>query len=260
MEYEDLRLEGRGGVAVVTLDAPQKMNALTPGMRRSLLRLRDDLGRDDGVRVVVVTGAGRGFCSGADLSASRERPGRYERLQLLGPDFGSEVFFTLDKPVIAAVNGPAVGAGFSLALSCDIRLASEAARFGAVFVLRALTPDCGITYWLPRMVGMSRAMELMLTGRIIDAAEALRLGLVSRVLPPDELMPAALELAERIAAQPPVSVELSKRMVYRRIRGEVDRAVEIETYANRVARSTEDHAAAVRAFLEKRPPPRFTGC
>ena len=127
-------------------------------------------------------------------------------------------------------------------------------------MLRALTPDCGITYWLPRMVGMSRAMELMLTGRIIDAAEALRLGLVSRVLPPDELMPAALELAERIAAQPPVSVELSKRMVYRRIRGEVDRAVEIETYANRVARSTEDHAAAVRAFLEKRPPPRFTGC
>ena len=112
MEYEDLRLEGRGGVAVVTLDAPQKMNALTPGMRRSLLRLRDDLGRDDGVRVVVVTGAGRGFCSGADLSASRERPGRYERLQLLGPDFGSEVFFTLDKPVIAAVNGPAVGPVF----------------------------------------------------------------------------------------------------------------------------------------------------
>jgi len=266
MAYEDLLLEKRDdGVAVLTLNVPEKLNAITRAMSMNLPLATAELARDDDVRVVVVTGAGRGFCSGADVSmmagrgASGEIPPRQQRLMVTGePHY--DVFPRLEKPVIAAINGACVGGGLSLALSCDIRLASEKARFGVAQVARALVPDFGLTYYLPVAVGLSNALQLMFTAELIDAAEALRLGLVSRVVPPDELMPAALELAERIAAQPPVSVELSKRMVYRRIRGEVDRAVEIETYANRVARSTEDHAAAVRAFLEKRPPPRFTGC
>jgi 2-(1,2-epoxy-1,2-dihydrophenyl)acetyl-CoA isomerase len=260
MSYEDLLLEKEEGIATITLSAPQKMNALTVGMRKSLLRVADEIADDDEVRAVIVTGAGRGFCAGADLSgAGAGEPSRRQRLEMLGPSWAAEAFFPLDKPVIAAINGACVGAGFSLALSMDIRIASEAAKFGAVFVLRGLTPDCGITYWLPRMVGMSKAMELMFTGEIIDAAEAERLGLVSKVVPPGELMGSARELASKIVAQPPISVELSKRMVYRARRDDYARQIELETLANRICSGTEDSREAVRAFFEKRAPARFRG-
>jgi len=260
MTYEDLLLEKRDGVATITLNAPDKMNALTSGMRRSLLRVVGDIAGDDDVRVVIVTGVGRGFCSGADLSGGGGvEPSRQQRLEFLGSSFGAEAFFKMDKPVIAAINGACVGAGFSLALSMDIRIASEAARFGAVFVHRGLVPDCGITYWLPQTVGMSRALELMFTGELIGAAEAERLGIVSRVVPPEELMDAAGELATRIAQQPPISVELSKRMVYRGVSDSVAQQIELETGAQRVCSGSEDNREAVRAFLEKRPQPKFKG-
>jgi len=258
--YEDLILEKKDGIATVTLNAPDKMNALTAGIRKSLRQVSDDLAADDDVRVVIVTGAGRGFCAGGDLSGGgAAEPTRQQLIEFLGPDHGAHAFFTLDKPVIAAVNGACVGAGLSLALSADIRIASEVARFGAVFVLRGFSPDCGITYWLPRTVGIARALELMFTGDIIDAAEAKRLGIVSRVVPPDDLMKAARELADRIAQQAPFSVELTKRMVYRGLRDGWDRQVEVETIANRITAQTEDHREAVRAFFEKRPQPKFTG-
>ena len=259
MEYEDLLLEKRDGIATITLNVPEKMNALTIGMRKSLLLVVDEIARDDEVRVVIVTGAGRSFCSGADLSGAGGEQSRYQRLAFLGPSYGAEAFFTLEKPVIAAINGACVGAGFSLALSMDIRIVSEAARFGAVFVLRGLVPDCGITYWLPSIVGMSKAMELMFTGEIIGAAEAERIGLVSKVVPPDELMDAANELAQRIIQQPPISVEMSKRLVYRRVKDAVSRQIELETGAHRVCIESEDYREAVRAFLEKRPQPEFKG-
>ena len=259
MDYEDLLLEKKDGIATITLNAPDKMNALTIEMRKSLLLAVDDVAEDDEVRVVIVTGAGRGFCSGADLSRGGGDVSRKQRLAFLGPNFGSEAFYKLGKPVIGAINGASVGAGFSLALSMDIRIASEAARFGAVFISRALVPDCGITYFLPRIAGMSKAMELMLTGEIIGAEEAKRLGIVSKVVPPDDLMTTTHELASKIIQQAPLSVELSKRLVYRGIEDDIARQIELETLGNNITGHSEDHRGAVRAFLEKKPQPKFKG-
>ena len=260
MTYEDLLLEIEDGIATVTLNAPDKMNALTIGIRKSLVQVCDDLAVDDDVRVVIVTGAGRGFCAGGDLSGGGgAEPTRQQRIEFLGPDHAAHTLFTLDKPVIAAVNGACVGAGLSLALSADIRIASEGARFGAVFVLRGFSPDCGITYWLPRVVGTAKALEMMFTGDIVSAAEAKSLGIVSQVVPPDDLMKTAHELAGRIAQQAPFSVELTKRMAYRGHRDGWDRQIEVESIANPITAQTEDHREAVRAFFEKRPQPKFTG-
>jgi len=262
MPYEHLILEKNDGIATVTLNAPDKMNALTIEMRKSLIQIRGELTDDDDIRVVIVTGAGRGFCSGADMvgrTGGDVLPSRRERLMPIGPGYGSDTFFTIDKPVIAAINGACAGAGLSLALSMDIRIAAENARFGAVFVRRGLVPDCGITHWLPSTIGMSKAFEMMYTGDLIDAAEAERVGLVSRVVPADELMNTANELAAKIAAQPPMSVELSKRMLYRSVVDKVNQQIEMETRGNRITAASEDSAEAIRAFLEKRPPKRFVG-
>jgi len=259
VDYEDLLLEKKDGIATITLNVPDKLNALTIGMRKSLPLAADEIARDDEVRVVIVTGAGRGFCSGADLSGAGTEPSRYQRLEVLGTSFAAEVFFRLEKPVIAAINGTCAGGGFALALSMDIRIASEAARFSAIFVRRGLVPDCGIAYWLPRAVGTSKAMELMLTGDMIDAAEALRLGIVSQVVPPDDLMKVARDLAARIAQQPPLPVELTKRIVYRTMADDVTRILDLETWAQQICRESEDAREAILAFLEKRPQPQFKG-
>ncbi len=265
MAYEDLLLEKEGEIATITLNVPEKLNALTRKMGMSLPLAADEIAQDDEVRVVIVTGAGRGFCSGADVSAMREsmssggatEVSRYSRLQVTGWPF-ADVFPRLNKPVIAAINGPCVGGGFSLALSCDIRIASETARFGVAQVARALVPDYGMTFYLPLAIGTSRALELMFTAEIIDAAEAERLGIVSRVVPPDELMTVTRELAVKIAKQAPVSVELSKKMVWRSLFDNLTRQLDLETYGTRMASQTEDHQEGVRAFFEKRPP-QFKG-
>jgi 2-(1,2-epoxy-1,2-dihydrophenyl)acetyl-CoA isomerase len=259
MTYEDLLLEKKDGIATITLNAPDKMNALTSGLRKSILSVTDEIARDEEVKVVIVTGAGRGFCSGADLSGAGAEPTRRQRLEVLGPNYGAESFFKMDKPVIAAVNGAAAGAGFSLALSMDIRIASEKARFGAAFILRGLVPDCGITYWLPKLVGTAKAMELMLTGEIIDAQEALRLGIVSQVVPVDDLLNAAQEIAAKIAKNPPIPVELTKRIVYRTVNDDLARHLDLETWAQAICNQTEDSREAIMAFLEKRPPAPFKG-
>ncbi len=264
MKYEDLLLEKEGGIATITLNAPEKLNALTVNMKNSLPLATAEITRDDNVRVVIVTGAGRGFCSGADVTAMAKSAGgdtgipRHTRLQVLGWPF-ADVFPRLDKPVIAAINGACVGGGLSLALSCDIRIASETARFGVMQIMRALVPDYGITHFLPKVVGISKALELMFTGEIISANEAERLGIVSRVVPPDELMKTARELAVRIAQQAPIPIELTKKIVWRGLLGDLTRQLDLETYSQQICRQTEDHRESVRAFLEKRPQPQFKG-
>ncbi len=263
MDYEDLLLEKKDGVATITLNSPEKLNAISKKMHMSLRLAVDEIAKDDKVRVAIVTGAGRGFCSGADVGALQARSGsnpkesRYQRLRMAGEGL-ADILCRLDKPVIAAINGVAVGAGFSIALGCDIRIASEKARFGSVFIKRALVPDWGITYWLPRIVGTSRALELMFTGELIDAVEAERLGIVSRVVPPDELMGITQELATRIAQQPPIALELTKRLVYRSMIGDVAHHLDWETYAQHLCFGTEDFKEGTRAFLEKRQP-QFKG-
>ena len=259
MEYEDLLVEKKDGVVTMTLNAPHKMNALTMEMKNSLLLAIDEAAKDDEARVVIITGAERAFCAGADLTVLGETQdkSRYERLQIMG--YVMEAVANLDKPVIAAINGACAGAGFSLALSCDIRIASEQARFGLAFVLIGAVPDCGMSYFLPRIVGTSKALELMFTGEQIDAVEAERLGIVSRVVPHDELMKVSQELAAKIAQQPPVAVELAKRLVYRGMIHDLARHLDLETYIQHLCFQTEDFKESVRAFLEKRPRPQFKG-
>jgi len=261
MDYEDLLLEKDGEIATITLNVPEKLNALTRKMSTNLPLAAEEIAKDDEVRVVIVTGAGRGFCSGADVSAmggGAADVSRYRLLQVTGWPH-ADVFPQLNKPVIAAINGPCVGGGFSLALSCDIRIASDTARFGVLQIARALVPDYGLTHYLPQAVGISRALELMFTAEIIGAAEAERLGIVSRVVPPDELMKVTRELATKIAQQAPISIELTKKMVWRGLLDNLVRQLDLETYSTRICQGTEDHKESVRAFLEKRPQPPFKG-
>jgi enoyl-CoA hydratase/carnithine racemase len=263
MAYEDLLLDRDGYIATITLNLPEKLNALSRKMTNSLVQAVDEIARDDNIRVVILTGAGRGFCSGADVSAMLPRVessaiSRFMRAQVMGWPF-FDCLPRLDKPVIAAINGPCVGGGFSLALSCDVRIASETARFGAAQVARGLVPDYGMTYYLPLVIGVSRALELMFSGEIIGAAEAERLGIVSRVVPGDQLIKVAKELANKIAKQAPVPIGLTKRMVWRGLFDNLNRQIDLETWAQQLCFQTEDHKESVRAFLEKRPLPEFKG-
>ncbi len=262
MEYEGLLLEKKGYVAVITLNIPEKLNPLTKKTIMSLARVTNDIALDDEVRVVIVTGAGRGFCSGADVSAMTNPESvyasRFERIQVTGYPH-ADAFPRLNKPVIAAINGPCVGGGFSLALSCDIRIAADTAKFGLSQVARGLVPDYGMTLYLPILIGVSRTFELIYTAEIIDAEEAKKLGIVSRVVPGEQLMTAAMELANKIAQQPPFSLELSKKIIWRSLLDNLSRQLDLESLAFQICIGTEDHRKSVQAFLNKQPPPKFTG-
>ena len=268
MAYEDLLLEKKDHIALITLNVPQKLNALSRAMTLSIARVAEDLARDDDTRVVVVTGAGRGFCSGADVSMMAGRPAgggtvtagpsRFDQIQVIGYPH-ADAFPKLNKPVIAAINGPCVGGGLSLALSCDIRIAADTARFGAAQVSRGLVPDYGMTMLLPLVAGVSNAFRLMYTADIVGAAEGKEMGLVSMVMPPDKLMQTVMELAGKIAQQPSYSLELTKKMVWRGMLGELTRQLDLETWAQNICFGTQDHRASVQAFLSKGPPPTFQG-
>lgn len=261
--YEDIIYEKEDHLAIITLNRPAKLNAITMPMRKSLLKAFDDVHTDDNVRVLIVTGSGRGFCSGEDVGFQAdllvqpfEKQSRRLKLQNayeLGP-----ILPTIWKPVIAAVNGVAAGAGLSIAAESDIRIASEQARFSSIFVRRGLIPDNSLTWFLPRLVGLSKAYEMMWTGDMIDAKEALRIGLVSRVVPHDRLMADAKELANRIAEGPPMAIELTKHAVQRALGSDLGSQLEHEWWTQQVCMASEDHAEGVKAFQEKREP-RFKG-
>ena len=265
MGFEDLLLEKDGGIATITLNNPEKLNAFSPKMGESLSLAIDEIAKDDEIRVVIVTGAGRGFCSGADVTsfkASRgeaAEPSRYTPFQEATGWPWALAFPKLSKPVIAAVNGPCAGGGFSVAMSCDIRIASERAMFIVAQVARALVPDLGLTHFLPSTMGTAKSLELMLTADRIDAAEAERLGIVSRVVPPDELMKVARELAAKIIQQAPISVALTKQIVWQSLLADLARKLDLESWSLGVCFGTEDHQEASRAFLEKGPQPKFKG-
>jgi enoyl-CoA hydratase/carnithine racemase len=263
MTFEFLLYDVLDNVATITLNRPQRLNALNPGMREELLQAIIDSDRRDDVRVIVLTGAGRGFCSGGDVKAMDEanQAGRSPALQdKLAPLRDKVVLAMRDvsKPLIAAVNGAAAGAGMNIALACDMRIASTQARFGQTFARRGLHPDWGGTYFLPRIVGMAKACELIFTGKMIDANEALRLGIVSQLAEPDELMAVTGELASSIAAGPPIAIALAKRAMYKALDTSLRDALEFETYAQNICRETDDAKEGIRAFVEKREP-RFSG-
>jgi 2-(1,2-epoxy-1,2-dihydrophenyl)acetyl-CoA isomerase len=212
--------------------------------------------RDNAVRVMVITGAGRGFCAGQDLKEfgtdpARDDPGQHLRLHY-APVL--ERLYALDKPTIAAVNGVAAGAGLSLALACDFRIASADARFLSAFVRIGLIPDTGATYWLPRLVGLSRAMEWAMFGEPVDAETAWQTGLVNRVVPAERLADEARSWAERLAEGPPTVLGLIKRAMRHGAASSFSDALQYEAWLQTTAARTGDHAEGLRAFLEKRPP------
>jgi 2-(1,2-epoxy-1,2-dihydrophenyl)acetyl-CoA isomerase len=259
VEPKELILEKEGHVAILTLNRPDKMNAISLSMRVDLPLALQEVQDDDDLRAMILTGAGKGFCSGADVAVQAARAAgqqtetsRKTILQLTGALILG--FEKINKPVIAAVNGVAAGVGLTLALASDIRLASTQARFSAIWVKRGLIADGGGSLLLPLTVGMEKALELCFTGEVIDAREAERIGLVSRVVPPEELMSRAKELAQKIVANPPISVELVKRVMWEKVRNKLREALFFESYAQGVCRTTQDQKEAVKAFMEKREP------
>jgi 2-(1,2-epoxy-1,2-dihydrophenyl)acetyl-CoA isomerase len=248
-----------GGILTITLNRPDALNAFDRAMKESLLKALKAADRDRDVRVVVLTGAGRAFSAGQDL---KERSGpnatplsvelrlRYNPLIL--------AMRRLEKPIIAAVNGVAAGAGCSIALACDLIVAAEGASFLQAFGRVGLVPDTGSTWFLPRLVGRARASEMMLTAEPVDAATAERWGLINRVVPAERLMPETRILAGRLAAAAPIALALTKRAIDRGLGTTLDEALEFEAELQSVAGRSADHAEGVAAFVEKRPP-RFTG-
>ena len=267
-EFQHLTLERRDHVAVITLQRPDRLNAINRRMAQELHDVLDQLaGEFPETRAVVITGAGRGFCSGADVGdlSKRMAQGTDEDLDP-SSDAGQGPSITMrlaphlreiPQPVIAAVNGVAAGAGLGIALSCDIRMASDQARFTSVFVKRSLMPDAGVSQILAALAGPGIAAEMALTGRVYDAQWALAKGLVNQVVPAEELLSQAESLAKEIAANPPLAVRATKELLNGHY-PDLNRVIETEHRANDAVRGTADQQEAVQAFLEKREP-KFTG-
>ena len=258
-----LTMTKTGKVAVITLSRPEKLNALNAGLRDAIFDACAAAQDDDGVGAVILTGAGRGFCSGADLTGAPDAappPTQNDHLDELGwVGRLALAVHGLDKPVIGAMNGVAAGAGMSLALACDVRVGSERTRFKTVFIERNLSPDTGMSFFLPRIVGYSRAADLIFTSRMVQADEAYRLGLIDRLVDHDDLMDTALGLAEQMTAWPPLALRMSKRVLQHNQECELEEALRYElsgiSHANR---AVNDRQESLAAFREKRAP-RFTG-
>lgn len=256
MSYEQLTIERDGFIATITLNRPERLNALNGDLTSELHRVLDELdGEFPDVRVIILTGAGRGFCSGADVGAqaaglNNTTPRPYDPTTSI-PPLAPQIR-RMAQPVIAAVNGVAAGAGLSLSLAADIRIASEDARFSCIFVKRSLVPDTGSSVSLPALVGPGVAAEMALTGRVYDAAWALEKGLVNKVVPADRLLAEAREMAAEIAANPPLCVRSIKPLLHRR--KPLEEALVFEHDANTPSMNTEDRREAVMSFIERRNP------
>jgi 2-(1,2-epoxy-1,2-dihydrophenyl)acetyl-CoA isomerase len=263
MEFKNIILEVEEAVATLTLNRPEKLNALGQPILYEMSKAIKKLNEDDNIKAFILTGAGRAFCSGADLTgppltAYKNWPD-ISRAEQTAPfvSYGWVIqqLDSFTKPVIAAVNGIAAGGGLGFALAADIRIASENATFSSIFVKRGLVPDCGVSYYLPRLVGISKALELMWTGEVVSAREAERLGMVNRVVPQADLMETARKFALNLAKGPSLAVEMIKRMIYGSLRADsVLTQMSVEGFMQQVCFESEDVREGVKAFLEKRRP------
>lgn len=256
MDYQDIIHAKEDGIVTITLNRPERRNAFSPEMSESIRLAVEDAAVDDSVRVLVITGTGSAFCAGADVKAMAAGVG-----QPGGGDEGGGGHVSLplqlhqlDKPVIAAINGVAVGGGLDLALACDIRIASDQSRFAEVFIRRGLIPAMGGIFFLPRLVGIDRACQMIWTGDMMSAEEAERIGLVTSVVPHEELESATRELAEKLAKGPPLAIQKAKRAIYQGLGTDLETSLQVTTAAVGELRNTEDHAEGARAFVEKREP------
>jgi 2-(1,2-epoxy-1,2-dihydrophenyl)acetyl-CoA isomerase len=267
MTYEQINYEKSDGIATITLSRPERMNAFTPQMLDEWLDALQDAHTDDETRVVILTGEGRGFCTGADVVRTGEGLSlvNRDRSHVANRNFLRDsvqriprLISIMEKPYIAAVNGAAVGAGMDMASMCDIRFAAESARFGMTYVRMGLIPGDGGCYFQPRIVGMAKALDLIWTGRLIDAKEALGMDYVSAVMPDEALISFTREYALRLVNGPAVAIQQSKRLAYRSQDITLDSALDLAQQAMFIAQETEDSREGPRAFAEKREP-QFKG-
>lgn len=263
MDYESVRFAVDGPVALLTLNRPDRLNAVTGPMAVEILDAIHRVSRDPDVRVLVLTGEGRGFCAGADARGGEEIG--LERSPMEARDWLRDTFQPvplalqqLERPTIAAVNGVAAGFGLDLACACDFRVASEAATFISVFARIGLFPGTGGCWLLPRLVGLEKALEMIWLGDAVDAAEALRIGLIRRVVPPELVLETAMDLARRLAEAPPLAVRLSKAAIYRGLQQDLATALEWARTAESITLTSEDHREGLAASREHRAP-RFRG-
>jgi len=264
MSYKTVILEKEDGIAVLTLNRPETLNAWNAEMQTEGVAALEEVDGDDAVKVLIITGAGKGFSSGADVRQELSLTGKTPWMETVtgrivsGKPTVVAVMLkiaNLGKPVMAAVNGEAAGAGFALALACDMRIASEEARFNMSFLRRGLIPDCGATYFLPRLVGLGHASIVVFSGDTIDAKEAERIGIADRVVPHTDLMKATKDLATKMAKNPPIAVRLAKKALHQGlIEPDLASHLNYEIYANSVLMNTEDFKEGVNSFLEKREP------
>jgi enoyl-CoA hydratase/carnithine racemase len=271
MSYSDIIYDKSDRIATITMNRPDKLNAWTPRMGSEMREAFTDADRDDAIRAIIVTGAGRAYCAGADMehlnniaegaSPSAAVQTRASSDKRVRPDFDGPFSYVLalSKPVIGAINGPCAGLGFTTSLYHDIRIASENARMGLILVQRGLAMEHGSSWMLPRLVGVAKAIELAVTGRLVDAQEALSIGLVHRVVPAAKLIETAREIATQIATKcAPMGVALAKNAIYEHLFTDLATAIRDEdSIMERTTRSA-DFKEAVKAFVEKRPA-RFTG-
>jgi 2-(1,2-epoxy-1,2-dihydrophenyl)acetyl-CoA isomerase len=256
LAFETILYDVADGVATVTFNRPEALNATNDQFYREMQGLIRDIAAEDEIGAVIITGAGRGFCAGADVKSmnpdmallARRARHRWILSDVLRP------LVNLEKPVIAAVNGAAVGAGFNIALAADIIIASEAAVFSQIFTRLGLVPDLGGLHLLTRVVGLNKAKELCFTAKKIDAKEAMALGIVNHVVPPDRLMDEARKLAKDIAAGPPTALAMIKTLLNKSSNSTLEQMLEYESYAQTVAYTTPEHKEGVAAFREKRAP------
>lgn len=251
--YQTLIYEKKENIGVLTINRPQRMNAISNELTSELKKFLDDIENDDELRVLVITGAGdKAFVAGADINELVDRDaliGRRVSRQR------QEIFSRIENlhvPAIAAINGYALGGGLELALACSMRVCSDKAQFGAPEVKLGIIPGDGGTQRLPRLVGLGRAMEMILTGDFIDAEEAYRIGLVNKIFPHEELMEKAMELAKKIASRPPLAVRYAKETVNRSLEGSTVSGFALESFLHALSCTTEDKKEGVSAFLEKR--------
>ncbi|MBC7344314.1 MAG: enoyl-CoA hydratase/isomerase family protein [Clostridia bacterium] len=259
MTFSEINYNCTNGIATITLNRPESLNALSLSMAREIARAIEQVRADDDCKVVIITGAGRAFCAGGDIKAMQRGMTTVE-----GREYVMEVgrvilaMRDLEKPIIAAVNGYAMGAGFNLALAADLIIAAKEAKFGQLFVQVGLAIDAGGSYYLPRAVGLARAKELVFTGRIIDAGEAFSMGLINRVTEKESLEEEVVSLATGLARGPTQALGLSKILINSGLETGLEAALANEAFAQSICMQTADHREGVAAFLEKRAP-RFSG-
>ena len=258
--YETILYEKNSGIATIALNRPERLNAFDGRMHEELHDALDGAAADDGVRCVVLRGEGRGFSAGADLKSeelSREAPDLGEYLRRTYSRTVTKMA-AMEKPVVAALHGPVYGAGVGLALACDLRLAAESARFSVAFVKIGLMPDAGVSFFLPRVVGLGRAVQMSMLGDAVDAQEAYRIGLVNKVVPEGRLEEETAALADRLAAMPTRALGSIKRALYASFESDLATALEREAVGQTLCGRTADHEEGVAAFFEKREP-NFAG-